>query len=101
MTTRLCLLRGLCVSAVKQTLSLNRQQERLLKRFRDPAQKTRGIGAIDQPVIVRERERKNQARLEFVVHPLRLHSRTRQAKNRHLRMIHNRRESRAADSTKI
>src|ERR1700719_3002109 len=36
-------------------LPLNRKQERLLERFRDPAQKTRGIGTIDQPVIVRER----------------------------------------------
>src|SRR5208282_517936 len=35
-------------------LSLHRKQERLLESFRDPAQKTRGIGAIDQPVIVRE-----------------------------------------------
>src|SRR6266403_5352895 len=51
------------------SLSLNRKQEWLFKRLRDPAQKTRGIGAIDQPVIVRERERQNQARLEFVVHP--------------------------------
>src|SRR5271157_4477825 len=34
--------------------SLNRKQERLLEGFRDPAQKTRGVGAIDQPVIVRE-----------------------------------------------
>jgi len=35
-------------------LSLNRKQERLLERLRDPAQKTRGVGAIYQPVIVRE-----------------------------------------------
>src|SRR5713226_5265978 len=41
----------------QQTLrssSLNRKQEWLLERLRDPAQKTRSIGAIDQPVIVRE-----------------------------------------------
>src|SRR6266404_9308761 len=43
------------VSPVPQpTLSLNRKQKRLLKRLRDPAQKTRGVGAVDQPVIVRE-----------------------------------------------
>jgi hypothetical protein len=35
-------------------LPLNRKQEWLLEGFRDPAQKTRGVGAIDQPVIVRE-----------------------------------------------
>src|SRR6266566_9535332 len=67
-------------------LSLNGEQEWLFEGFRNPAQKTRGVGAIDQPVIVRERERQNQARLEFVIHPLRLHSRTRQAKNRHFRV---------------
>jgi hypothetical protein len=43
------------VSSISESrLSLHREQERLLKRFRDPAQKTRGVGAIDQPVIVRE-----------------------------------------------
>ena len=60
-------------------LSLNRKQERLLEGFRDPAQEACGVGAIDQPVIVREGERQNQARLEFVVDPFRLHARTRQA----------------------
>src|SRR6266850_248884 len=54
-------------------LSLNRQQEWLLESFRDPAQETRGVGAIDQPVIVRERERQNQARLKFVADPFRFH----------------------------
>jgi len=44
----------------EKPLSLHRQQERLLKRLRDPPQKARGIRAIDQPVIVRERQRKNQ-----------------------------------------
>src|ERR1700681_555226 len=84
-----------------QHLSLHTQQEWLLKRLRDPAQKTRGIGAIDQPVIVRERERQNQPRIEFVIHPLLLHPRTRKPQNRDFKMFHDRRESRAADSTKI
>src|SRR5208282_3803575 len=97
--TRKALLSGLCVSAVTRTLSLNRKQERLLEGFRDPAQKTRGVGAIDQPVIVREGERQNQAPLEFVVHPLRLHARTREAQNRDFGMIHDRRKPSAADST--
>src|SRR5258708_7865707 len=82
-------------------LSLNGQQEWLLEGFRDPAQETRGVGAIDQPVIVRERERQNQARLKFVVDPLGLHPRTRQPENRHFGMIHDRRKSRATDSAKV
>src|ERR1700704_1642949 len=82
-------------------LPLNRKQERLLKRLRDPAQETRGVGAINQPVIVRERERQNQARLKFVVDPFGFHPRTREAENRNLGMIDDRRKSRAADSTEI
>src|SRR5580658_6178920 len=83
--------------------SLNRQQERLLKRFRDPAQKARGVGSVDQPVIVRERQRKNQARLEFtsIAYPLGLHPRTRQAENRNLWIVHDRRKSGTADSSQI
>src|SRR5882724_8703442 len=82
-------------------LSLNGEQEWLLEGFRNPAQETRGIGAIDQPVIVRERERQNQARLKFVVDPLRLHPRSRKAQNRNFGMIHDRRKSGAADSAKV
>src|SRR5256885_13536810 len=82
-------------------LSLNGQQEWLLEGFRNPAQETRGVGAIDQPVIVREREWQNQARLKFVVDPLRFHPGTRQSENRDFGMIHDRRKSGAADSTKV
>src|ERR1700722_2202485 len=55
-------------------LSLNGQQERLLECFRDPAQETRGIGAVNQSMIVGERERQDQPRLKFPVDPLRLHA---------------------------
>src|SRR6266576_4917811 len=82
-------------------LSLNGEQEWLLEGFRNPAQETRGIGAIDHPVIVRERQRQNQARLEFVVDPLGLHPRTREAEDGYLGMIHDGRESSAANSAKI
>src|SRR3982074_3902247 len=77
-------------SSIVGYLSLNGQQEWLLESFRNPAQETRGVGAIDQPVIVRERERQNQARLKFVVDPFRLHPRTRKAEDRNFGMIHNR-----------
>src|SRR5882672_6065777 len=82
-------------------LSLDGQQEWLLEGFRNPTQETRGVGAINQPVIVRERERQNQARLKFVVNPFGFHPRTREAENRKLGMIDDRRISGAADSTEI
>src|SRR6266481_3038296 len=82
-------------------LSLNGEQERLFEGFRDPAQETRGVGAIDQPVIVRERERQNQARFEFVVDPLGLHPGTRESENRNFGMIHDGRKSGATDSAEI
>src|SRR6267378_3537785 len=88
-------------SSIVGYLSLNGQQEWLLESFRNPAQETRGVGAIDQPVIVRERERQNQARLKFVVDPFWLHPRTRQAENGNFRMIHDRRKSCTADSAEI
>src|SRR5712691_10737498 len=82
-------------------LSLNGEQEWLFEGFRNPAQETRGVGAIDQPVIVRERERQNPARLKFVVDPLGLHPRTRESENRNFGMVYDRRKSRATDSAEI
>src|ERR1043166_6816948 len=93
--------RKLGVFGIVVFLSLNGQQEWLLESFRNPAQETRGVGAIDQPVIVRERERQNQARLKFVVDPLGLHPGTRESDNRNFGMIHDRRESGAADSAQV
>src|SRR5258706_5587752 len=82
-------------------LSLNGEQEWLLESFRNPAQETRGVGAINQPVIVRERERQNQAWLKFVVDPLGFHPRTREAEDRNFGMIHDWRKSSAADPAEI
>ena len=42
-------------------LSLHRQQEWLLERFRDPAQEARRIGAVDQAMIVGKRKRQHSA----------------------------------------
>src|SRR5882757_2637504 len=44
-------------------LSLYRQQEWLLKRLRNPAQEAGGVGAVDQAMVVGERERQDEARL--------------------------------------
>src|SRR5580698_8377768 len=90
----------LSAALASDPLSLHREQKWLLKRLRNPTQKARGVGSVDQPVIVREGKRENQARLEFtsIAHPLRLHARTRKAENRYFWMIHNRRETCAANS---
>ena len=75
----------LCPSWFMCFSSLHRQQERLFKRFGNPAQEAGRVGAVNQAVIVRERERQNQARLELAVDPLRFHARARKAEDRHLR----------------
>src|SRR6478609_5000955 len=93
-------LRVLCGSGFF-TLSLHRQQERLLKGFRDPAQESGRIGAIDQAMIVGERKRQHLPGLEFAIHPDRLHAGTRKPENRDLGKIHNRRKSGAADTAQV
>jgi len=40
------------VGALRHFLALNREQERLLEGFRHPAQKTRGIGTVNQTMII-------------------------------------------------
>src|SRR5580693_7210613 len=45
--------------------SLHRQQEWLLKRFGDPSQEARRVGSVNQAVIIGERQRQNQPRLEL------------------------------------
>src|SRR5438093_71704 len=45
--------------------SLKREQEGLLERLDDPAQEADAIGAVDHAMIVRQRERQHQARLEL------------------------------------
>src|SRR5512141_1547218 len=82
-------------------LSLDREQEWLLECLGDPAQESRGVRAINEPVIVRERHRQDLARLKFIVHPDRLDAGTRKPQDRDFRMIHNWREAGAADSAEI
>src|ERR1700726_3663375 len=53
-------------------LSLHPQKKRLLECFRDPAQETGGVRAVDEAMIVGERERQNEPRLEFSIDPFRL-----------------------------
>src|SRR6202043_2367253 len=69
--------------------SLNRQQERLFKRFGNPTEEPRRIRAIDQAMVVGQRQWQNQARLEFSVDPFRFHSRTGKTEDRHLGEIGN------------
>ena len=45
--------------------SLERQQERLLERFDDPAQEADAVGAVDHPVIVGQRQRQHEPRREL------------------------------------
>src|SRR5271168_2313592 len=82
-------------------LSLHTQQERLLERFRHPAQKTRRVRAINQAMIIGERERQNQPRLELSANPFRLHARTRKPKNGNLGMVHNRSKRGTSDAAKV
>src|SRR5258706_13098474 len=50
---------------IPSSLSLYRKQERLLKRFRNPPQEARRVGAVNQPMIVRQRQRQHLPRLEL------------------------------------
>src|ERR1700676_1513225 len=45
-------LRSISCDDAELTLPLHRQQERLLKRLRDPSHEPRRIGAVNQPMIV-------------------------------------------------
>src|SRR5258708_11955508 len=82
-------------------LSLHRQKKRLLECFRDPAQEAGGVGAVDEAMVVGERERQNEPRLELSIDPFRLGARTRESKNRHFRMVDDGRKAYAANPTQI
>src|ERR1700736_3062311 len=82
-------------------LSLHRQKKRLLECFRDPAQEAGGVRAVDETMVVGERERQNEPRLEFSIDPFRLGARTRQSKNRHFRMVDDGRKAYAANPAQI
>src|SRR5260370_2991140 len=82
-------------------LSLHRQKKRLLECFRDPAQEAGGVGAVDEAMVVGERERQNEPRLELSIDPFRLGARTRESQNRHFRMVGDGPKAYAADPTQI
>src|SRR5579863_515205 len=82
-------------------LALYRQQERLLKGFRDPAQETGCVRTVDEAVIVGQRERQNQPRLELAVDPFGFHARPRQPENRDFGIIHDRSKSNATDAAQV
>src|SRR6266567_6764271 len=82
-------------------LSLHRQKKRLLECFGDPAQEAGGVRAVDEAMVVGERERQNEPRLEFSIDPFRLGARTRESKNRHFRMVDDGRKAYAANPTQI
>src|SRR6266446_1927008 len=82
-------------------LSLHRQKKRLLECFRDPAQEAGGVRAVDEAMVVGERERQNEPRLEFSIDPFRLGARTRESKNRHFRVVDDGRKAYATDPAQI
>src|SRR6267378_6770337 len=82
-------------------LSLHRQKKRLLECFRDPAQEAGGVRAVDEAMVVGERERQNEPRLELSIDPFRLGARTRESKNRHFRMVDDGRKAYATDPAQI
>src|SRR5262249_47347401 len=86
-----------------EKLSLQRQQERLLECFDNPAQESDSIRAVDQSMVVRERQREHKPWYELarllVVH--RFHACARDPENRHFWRIDYRREKRATDAAEI
>src|SRR5258708_34448458 len=60
-------------------LSLHRQKKRLLECFRDPAQEAGGVGAVDESMVVGERERKDEPRPERSIQTCRLGGATRES----------------------
>src|SRR6266436_7802002 len=82
-------------------LPLNGKQKRLFECLRHPAQKTGGVRAVNQAMVVGERERQDQPRLELSSNPFRLHARTREPENGNLGMIHDRCERCAPDAAEV
>src|SRR6185312_7462876 len=81
--------------------SLHRQQEGLFERLCHPAQEAGCVSAVDQAMIVGERKRQYQSRLKFSINPNRFGAGAREAEDRDLRMVHDRRKSRAPDPTQV
>src|SRR5215472_13805083 len=82
-------------------LAFEWHQERLLHRFGHPAQETGGICAIDQPVVIRERQGQHQPGLELLFNISRLETRSRHSENRHLGPVHDGRERCPADAAQV
>src|SRR5690606_6112567 len=59
---------------------------------------TRRRGTVDHPVVVTQRQRQHQPRLELLAVPDRLHRRPGHAQDRHLRRVDDRRERGTADA---
>src|SRR6185295_10114570 len=81
--------------------TLQRQYEWLLERLGDPAQEARAVGAVDYAMIVRQRQRQHQSRLEAVAVVDRLGAASGNAEDRHFGPVDDRRERRAADAAEI
>jgi len=80
---------------------LQGQQKGLLESLCDPAQEPRGVGAVDQPVIIGKRQRQQEPRLELPVIEYRLLARARNPENRHFRRMDDRGELGAADPPEV
>ena len=74
---------------------------RLLQAVADPPQKTRGIGAVDNTVVVGQGERQNRTGLKRTVDHAGFHGRPADPQYRHLRPQHNGRKRHAADAALV
>src|SRR5262245_43924711 len=82
-------------------MASEREDERLLKCLSNPSQKPGRIRAVDDAMIVRERQREHQARLELGSVPYRFMAAAGDAEDRDLRPVDDRAEADAADSSEI
>src|SRR5512138_3882440 len=84
--------------AISRTANVRRSQQRppeVREHAREIRDEPRRLRAVDDAVIVRERQRQHQPRRERLSVPYRLHRAARHAEDRDLRRIDDRRESRA------
>src|SRR5207342_428445 len=81
--------------------ALQGEQERLFEHLGDPADEAGAVGAVNRAVVVRERQRQHQARDELAVLVDRLHTAARDAEDRDLRRVHERRKRGPADAAEV
>src|SRR5687767_11170459 len=72
--------------------ALEPDERRLFDRFDDPPQNPHAVGTVDDAVIVGESKRHEKPRDELAVAVHRFHSSARDAEDRHLRPVHDRRK---------